>query len=390
MAAPTARRAAAGSRRGPARFRGTPRAKARRHAAGALVQVHRLVVLGERAAEGVRAVVAAHEVEVLAGRRTQHGANRLDPRRADRSGRQARPLVGVVRRVDREVLLADVAVEAAGLAQRIDDGGVGLQQHALAQAVQEHPGDARPFAAARRFHLHQRGQRDDLPQRHPARRDRLALGCDHLAEALHHAHDQRLLGRVDVGRDLVGVGEQVTLEVVRRRVEVGDCGGIAGQVEEGGGPQAGAVDDFRHLAQRASFGKGHALVGGLAAHQHLDDVGERQRAVHRIVARAQAGPRALQVDEGPEHPRIAHQAETLQLPADALAGGALRHGERQRRLAHAAHRQARLAQPEAVGHGDERNKDRDAPQPLHAKGLSLRGPAARIRGASGSPGSSAG
>ena len=162
---------------------------------GALVQVHRPIVFGQRAAEGVRAVVAAHEVEVVARRRTQHGANRLDPGRR-RSVRAAGPgqLVGVVRRVDREVLLADVAVVAAGLAQRVDDGGVGLQRHRSSEPVQEH----RRRCAAVRCRAPSPVSTSDASvtisrKRRPARRDRLALGCDHLAEALHHAHDQRLL-----------------------------------------------------------------------------------------------------------------------------------------------------------------------------------------------------
>ena len=114
-------------------------------AAVALVAVDRALVLGEGLAELVAAVVAAHEVEVRLSAGWSAARSDARPGRGDGARRQARAAVRVVRRVDVEVLLADVAVPGAGLAQRVDDGGVGLQRHPPLQAVQEHRGDARPL-----------------------------------------------------------------------------------------------------------------------------------------------------------------------------------------------------------------------------------------------------
>ena len=72
------------------------------HGSGArappLVAVHGAIVLDERLAELVGAVVAAHEVELLRLGRLEHGEDRLAARGAERPGGQARPAVGVVGR----------------------------------------------------------------------------------------------------------------------------------------------------------------------------------------------------------------------------------------------------------------------------------------------------
>ncbi|CAB3740433.1 hypothetical protein LMG3458_05724 [Achromobacter deleyi] len=61
----------------------------------------------------------------------------------DGRGRQARTRVGVPGRIGLQVALADAAL--VGVAHAVDDGGVGLQQHADLQAVGEHARHAAAF-----------------------------------------------------------------------------------------------------------------------------------------------------------------------------------------------------------------------------------------------------
>ena len=77
-------------------------------------------------------------------------------RHGNRRGRQPGAGVGVPGRVGQQVAPAQVAVEL--VAQAVDDGGVGLQHHADAQAVVEHAGDHGPVAGAAGFLLDDAGQ----------------------------------------------------------------------------------------------------------------------------------------------------------------------------------------------------------------------------------------
>ena len=83
-----------------------------------LILLHVAVVLLERARELVRAVVAADEVQIVGVGRMDRRLERRAAGRRDRSGRQARIAIGVVRRVERQIVLVEVAVVAAGLDER--------------------------------------------------------------------------------------------------------------------------------------------------------------------------------------------------------------------------------------------------------------------------------
>src|SRR4029079_3310007 len=79
-------------------------------AAVALVEVDPALVLRERLAELVAAVVLAHEVQLPALRGMERGQERRAARGGDGPRRQAGEAVRVVRRVHVEVALADVPV----------------------------------------------------------------------------------------------------------------------------------------------------------------------------------------------------------------------------------------------------------------------------------------
>ena len=69
-----------------------------------LIFLHVAVVLVERPRELVRAVVAAHEIQKVGVGRVHRRVERRAAGRRDRSGRQARIPVRVVRRIEREVV----------------------------------------------------------------------------------------------------------------------------------------------------------------------------------------------------------------------------------------------------------------------------------------------
>ena len=73
--------------------------------------------------------------------------------------------VGVVGGVHLEVPAADVPVPAPVLLEGVDDGGVGLEEHPLLEAVQEDGGDPRALLDGGGLELHERGQDDDLAAR---------------------------------------------------------------------------------------------------------------------------------------------------------------------------------------------------------------------------------
>src|SRR5689334_8603678 len=76
------------------------------------------VVLVEGRRERVRPVVLADEIHVAHVRGGGGGLERGAPRRGDRARRQARVAIGVVRRVEVQVIAAQVAVVPSGPLER--------------------------------------------------------------------------------------------------------------------------------------------------------------------------------------------------------------------------------------------------------------------------------
>ena len=70
--------------------------------------------------------------------------------RGNRARRQAGVAVGVVGRIELQIVAPQVAVVAAGALQRVDDRRIALQPHADPQPVGVDRGDERPLVGARR------------------------------------------------------------------------------------------------------------------------------------------------------------------------------------------------------------------------------------------------
>src|SRR3989304_5223854 len=108
--------------------------------ANSLTQVLRDVALvrlkGRR--EGVAAVGASGEVQVLRLRRLDHGDYRVDPRVRDRARRQSFPCVRIIWGIELQVLDAQLSLPVAELTHasgqggdRVLDRGVGLERQVL-------------------------------------------------------------------------------------------------------------------------------------------------------------------------------------------------------------------------------------------------------------------
>src|SRR5438445_6051958 len=100
-----------------------------------LVLPDRAVVISQVRREEMPAVVHRDEVQVTCLGRLHGGPQRGRSRVADRPGRQAEIAVGVVARVDLQVILAQVPVEGVAHRKRVDDRGIALQPHPQSETV---------------------------------------------------------------------------------------------------------------------------------------------------------------------------------------------------------------------------------------------------------------
>src|SRR5918999_1802899 len=98
-----------------------------------------IVVVGK---EMLLAASLQDVVEVVGLRGLEGGADRLPARAGDRSGRKTAIFVGVVRRLDLQIVEREILL---GLVQDILYGSVYLQGHAGADAVVDHAGYERAF-----------------------------------------------------------------------------------------------------------------------------------------------------------------------------------------------------------------------------------------------------
>ena len=78
----------------------------------------------------------------------QGRVDRLAPDQRDRPRRQALMAIGVIGRIQRQILPAQVAVKA--LPQGINHRRVGLQFHIFMQTAHKHPGNLPAFRGQRR------------------------------------------------------------------------------------------------------------------------------------------------------------------------------------------------------------------------------------------------
>ena len=265
-------------------------------------------MLAQRVGEGVGAVVAAYEVEVGGVGRIQRRVQDVASGRRDRAGREPAVAVGVVGRVDLHVGAGQVAVVPAGLLQRVDDRGVALQRHADPQAVVEDRRHERVLGAAAGLLLDDRGQRHRLPHAQAAPGGaRAELVVEDRPELRHHRGSQIIDGRV--ARQGVGLGEQVSLQIRRVGIQVGDQrrpGRRRGERRRG--PEPRLLHDGRHLRQRQPFGEGDRAQVHPAVRELRHRVEGRHRGVEEILARLQFAIPAAAPDREAEEPLLGHHA----------------------------------------------------------------------------------
>jgi len=111
----------------------------------------------------VRPVVAAHEIQRIGDGGVRGGLERFLAGRRNRPRRQAGVAVGVVRRIDHQIVVPQIAVVPAGQLQRVDDRRIALETHAYHEAVGVDRGDEGALIGTRGFLLHDRRERDQLP-----------------------------------------------------------------------------------------------------------------------------------------------------------------------------------------------------------------------------------
>ena len=146
------------------------------------------------------------------------GAQRRLERRLARATRsapaEARGIGVLRRRVDREVVLADVTVVASRLLQRVDHRRIGLHAHPDAQPVAIDRRHDRALVGLPRFLLDSDASVTSCQSSASRLAGRAVVARIRCPEPGHHVFDQlRRHGRAANG---IGVGEQITLEVGRR------------------------------------------------------------------------------------------------------------------------------------------------------------------------------
>src|SRR6187431_2779788 len=95
-------------------------------------------MLGQRGAEFVMSIGVSDEIPVGDLRGIQRGDEARATRRRDRPGWKARVEIGVVRRLDLEILVHN---SRSVTAECVLNGGVSLEKHSLAEPVVIHSGN---------------------------------------------------------------------------------------------------------------------------------------------------------------------------------------------------------------------------------------------------------
>src|SRR6266478_2107114 len=101
------------------------------------------------------ALRVGHKIKVVRLRRPQRSAQRGFPRISNGPRWQPSVLVGVVKRIETEVLASQRAMVFSEALHSIDDGLFALQPHALTQAIFEVSRYERALVWLRRFPFHQ-------------------------------------------------------------------------------------------------------------------------------------------------------------------------------------------------------------------------------------------
>ena len=230
------------------------------------------------------------EIDVRNVRRIECRDDRWLARRRDRSRRQSLVLVGVVRRIDLEML-----VEHARhvVAECVLHRGVGLQLHAGLQAIEVHRGNHGSLFWKPRFLLDDGRECHDVVAAHRVRlQRRIPRRLPDLLKAADHQLDCAAR-RGAVGKD-VGVGKEIALQRRRRNVERMQERGIAHGGLHGIHWRVQHARELRHdLLERPAFRDRDALLDALATLQDVEHLAPRKvghQDVRARLDRAAAAP----------------------------------------------------------------------------------------------------
>src|SRR5882724_11726377 len=126
------------------------------------IAFHRGVVFFERLRKMMSSVARArrNEIDFPALLRTYGRENGLAPGQRDRSRRQPCPSIRVIGCIGDEVAGMDISIVAG--TKPINDAGIGLQAHSLAQPCNKHPGYLRALSRQSRLLLDDGSQRQCL------------------------------------------------------------------------------------------------------------------------------------------------------------------------------------------------------------------------------------
>src|ERR1043165_6458220 len=102
------------------------------------------------------------EIKVIGLLRRECSSQRCVSRVRNGAGWKSRMPISVVRRFERHGLRVKRAGVLAGELQRINDCGVTLQRHVIAQSIREYACNKRALLRLWRFTLNQRSQRNDF------------------------------------------------------------------------------------------------------------------------------------------------------------------------------------------------------------------------------------
>src|SRR6202158_3071984 len=129
----------------------------------ALIFCHGAIVVREVGREFTRPVAARDEIKKRRRGRMKDRVDRGLARQGGGCRRESLGGVGVWRVIRGEIASLQIAGEL--LAHAVDDRGIGLQAHALAQAVDENGGDKRTICRPASLLLHDRCERHGLGRR---------------------------------------------------------------------------------------------------------------------------------------------------------------------------------------------------------------------------------
>ena len=212
--------------------------------------------------------------------------------------------IGVVRRIEIEVLAREVPVIESGESKGVDDGRVALQRHADAQAIGVDRRDEPALLQLRRLDLDDRRQRDHLPGAQlPLGRPPSQVLVKRALEPLDHDPNEVVSRRI--ARERICIRKEVAFQIGSVRIELGDQRrAIARLNERRRRAKALRLEDPGHLRDRQPLRERDRPQVHLTADELVNHLDRRERLIETVFAGLQV-PIAAALPEGePEGPPI--------------------------------------------------------------------------------------